>query len=91
VQPYKLAEDGSSIVIELNNSLQMDILEEIKSDLIHYLRNKLQNDNIIVTPKVSKENGKKMLYTNKEKLDHLAEKNPLVNELQKKLGLDPDY
>lgn len=91
VQPYKLDDDGSSIVIELNNSLQMDILEEIRSDLVQYLRNKLQNDNIMVTPKVSKENGKKMLYTNKEKLNHLAEKNPLVNEIQKKLGLDPDY
>jgi DNA polymerase-3 subunit gamma/tau len=90
-QPYNLAEDGTSIIIELNNSLQMDILEEIRSDLVLFLRNKLQNDTIMVIPKVTKENGKKMLYTNKEKLDHMAEKNPLVSELQEKLGLDPDF
>ena len=91
VQPYELMPDGFTITLELNNSLQTDILEEIRSDLVQYLRNKLENDSIILEAMLKKENGKKMLYTNKEKLDHMAEKNPLVNDLQNKLGLDPDY
>ncbi len=32
-----------------------------------------------------------MLYTNKEKFDHLAEKYPSLKLLQEKLSLDPDY
>ena len=91
MQPYNLEDDGITIKVELNNSLQMDILEEIRSDLVQFLRNKLQNDSIMLATSVKKENGKKMLYTNKEKLDHMAKKNPLVSELQTKLGLDPDF
>jgi hypothetical protein len=91
VQPYQLNEDGITLTLDLNNSLQMDILEEIKSDLVQYLRNKLQNDMIQLEVKLQKENNKKMLYTNQEKFNHMVEKNPLVADLQNKLGLDPDY
>ena len=91
VQPYDLEEDGSTISLELSNPLQEDILEEIKSDLVQFLRNKLENDSIMVETRLRKENGKKMLYTNREKLDHIADKNPVVKDLQKKLGLDPEY
>jgi DNA polymerase-3 subunit gamma/tau len=91
VQPYELAEDGTTILLELNNAIQEPILEEIKSDLVQFLRNRLENDHIMIESHLKKENGKKLLYTNKEKLDHLAEKNPLVKELQTKLGLDPEF
>ena len=91
VQPYKLDENTSLITIELNNSLQQDILNEIRGDFVQYLRNKLENDHIQLQVKLQKDNGKKLLYTNKEKYDHLAEKNPAVQHLQKKLGLDPDF
>lgn len=90
-QPYTILDDGVTIVIELNNSLQTDILEEIKSDFVQYLRNKLSNDSIMIGTKLTKDNGKKKLYTSKEKLDYLAQKNPIVGELQKKLGLDPEF
>lgn len=33
----------------------------------------------------------KMIYTNKEKFEAMAEKNPLLNELRDKFGLDPDF
>jgi len=91
VQPFILNPDGFTITLELNNSLQTDILEEIKSDLVQFLRNKLQNDLIVLESTLKKENGKKMLYTNQEKLNYMADKNPAVADLQNKLGLDPDY
>jgi DNA polymerase-3 subunit gamma/tau len=34
---------------------------------------------------------KKMAYTNKEKFDLLAEKNPMLKELKERLGLDTDF
>jgi len=34
---------------------------------------------------------KKIAYTNKEKFDHLAEKNPALRELKERLGLDADF
>ena len=35
--------------------------------------------------------SKKVAYTNKEKFDHLAEKNPVLNQLKEKFGLDADF
>jgi len=91
VQPFELSEDGSTVVLELTNPLQNDILNEVKSDLVQYLRSQLQNDTIIIKSDLKKENGKKMLYTSKEKLEYLAQKNPAVQDLQQLLGLDPDF
>jgi len=34
---------------------------------------------------------KKVIYTNREKFEHLAEKNPNLLELKERLGLDPDF
>ena len=34
---------------------------------------------------------KKIAYTNKEKFDLLAEKNPMLKEMKERLGLDTDF
>jgi DNA polymerase-3 subunit gamma/tau len=35
--------------------------------------------------------SKKVMYTNKEKFDYLAEKNPALKDLKERLGLDMDF
>ncbi len=35
--------------------------------------------------------AKRIAYTNKEKFDLLAEKNPLLKEMKERLGLDTDF
>jgi len=57
-----------------------------------FLREKLNNSIIKIEGDLQKEkSGNNKLYTNKEKFEHLAEKNPMVKNLQEKLGLDPDF
>jgi hypothetical protein len=51
----------------------------------------LQNDILKVELEKLESESKKMIYTNKEKFDHLAAKHPAVKLLQEKLSLDPDY
>jgi hypothetical protein len=34
---------------------------------------------------------KKVIYTNRDKFDHLAEKNPKLKELKERLGLDTEF
>lgn len=34
---------------------------------------------------------KKVIYTNREKFDHLVEKNPKLKDLKERLGLDTDF
>lgn len=64
----------------------------MKLDLLTFLREKLGNDTIQLGGEIKTvAAGKKVLYTNREKLDHLMEKNPVVKELKDKFGLDTDF
>jgi len=90
-QPYSISEDKKNITIQLSNSVQLDILSDIRSDLMIHLKSRLENDTIQIEGVVNQEEMKEMLYTSQEKLKYLAKINPLVKTLQEKLGLDPDY
>ncbi len=90
-QEVHLMEDGVTIPLVMTNSLQMDKLNEIRVELIQYLRKELHNSRINVTAKLVKEEKQRKLYTASEKLNYLIEKNPQVGLLKERLGLDPDY
>lgn len=82
---------GSTVTVALANSVEEPLLQTILPDLLTYLRNKLSNSSIKVESVLKKEDAKKIAYTNKEKFDLLAEKNPILKELKDRLGLDPDF
>ena len=89
---YEL-DENSQVTIFINNALEEDILERFKVSLTTHLRNNLKNDQIrIITCLKPEENitGRKM-YTNTDKFNYLAEKNPDLIELKNKLGLDTEF
>jgi DNA polymerase-3 subunit gamma/tau len=79
------------ILFQLDNPVQLDLLEEFRLDLVQFLRKKLNNRKIQIKATFTPEEGKKMIYTQKEKFEHLASKQPLLKELNDRLGLDPDF
>lgn len=79
------------ITIHLSNQVEEPLLQSIRTPLTEFLRARLGNDSINVISQVKEVHSKKIAYTNKEKFDHLAEKNPILLELKERLGLDPDY
>lgn len=79
------------ITIHLSNEVEEPLLQSIRTPLIEFLRSKLDNDLINVVSQVTEVKSKKIVYTNKEKFDHLAEKNPILLQLKERLGLDTDY
>lgn len=79
------------VTIHLSNQVEEPLLQSIRTPLTEFLRARLGNDNITVASQVQQVQSKKIAYTNKEKFDHLVEKNPILLELKEKLGLDPDY
>jgi DNA polymerase-3 subunit gamma/tau len=82
----------NKVIIQLHNHFQETLLDEIRLELLTFLRDRLGNDSIQLAGEINGAgDDKKVLYTNKEKLDHLIEKNPLVKELKDKLGLDTDF
>lgn len=63
----------------------------MKVELTAFLREKLKNTSLQVTGELSASEDKKVIYTNREKFDYLADKNPILKELKDRLGLDTDF
>jgi hypothetical protein len=78
-------------VVTLLSPVHETMLNNIKSELSAFLREKLQNSTISVMGELIGADEKKVIYTNREKFDYLAEKNPLLKELKDRLGLDTDF
>lgn len=81
----------NTVTIHLSNHVEEPLLQAIKGPLTEYLRQKLGNSKINIISEVQAVQSKKIAYTNKEKFDHLAEKNPILLELKERLGLDTDF
>jgi len=79
------------ISLYITNQVEEPILLSIKSELLSYLRENLSNSLLQVEGIIQTHQKKKIAYTNKEKFDYLAEKNPALIELKEKMGLDPDF
>jgi hypothetical protein len=88
-QPYELRDN--LIVVTLLSSVHETMLNGIKSEISTYIREKLKNTLIQITGELKSTEERKVIYTNREKFDYLAEKNPLLKELKDRLGLDTDF
>ncbi len=79
-----------TVLLRLDNQTQLTQLAEFKHELLEYLRKNLRNSQVQLQADVSVQEKKRMVYTNREKFEYLAEKHPLLNELKTQLGLDVD-
>ena len=83
--------DKLTVKIVLNSSVQIDTVDGLKSDLMPFLRDKLQNDGLKLEAELDIDESKPLIYTPAEKFKYLADKHPTLKVLQEKLGLDPDF
>ena len=84
--------EAEQIVLLFVNRVQLDNFEDLKTDLLFYLRQNLSNADVTIKAKLkSMKSDAKRLYTDQDKLQYLIEKNPIVKELKDRLGLDVDY
>lgn len=83
--------DKNQVVLTLSNPIQEPLLQGIRSSLVGFLREKLGNNSVVVSGVLEQSDQKKVIYTNKEKFEHLAEKFPLLKELKDRFGLDTDF
>jgi DNA polymerase-3 subunit gamma/tau len=89
IQPTEIR--GTQIIIHLLSTVQETMLNNFKSDLIAYLREKLRNSSILVVGELREAEEKQMLYTPRDKFEFLLEKNPALKKMRDRLGLDPDF
>jgi hypothetical protein len=88
-QPLEMIEN--KIILHLHNPVQESMLNNLKIDLINFLRERLRNQSIQIVGELRAADERKVIYTNREKFDYLAQKNPMLKELKERLGLDTDF
>ena len=88
-QPYQL--NDKQIIVTLLSPVHETMLNNIKIELAAFLREKLRNSNIHIVGQLTESDDKKIIYTNRDKFDYLADKNPILKEMKDRLGLDTDF
>jgi len=86
---FKLA--GTTIEIILDNDHQLDALQNMRYDLLGFLKSRFNEPKIDFNLRVAPHEVKKIPYTAAEKFNFMVEKNPRLLELKKALGLDVDF
>jgi len=79
---------NNEIHFELPNALMKDQLERVKTPLLKYLRENLNNYKVDIVIDVNEEVTKKYAYTPQEKFQKLKEKNNTLELLKKTFDLD---
>jgi DNA polymerase III subunit gamma/tau len=79
------------VTIFIDNKVQEQDLIREKQNMAEYLREQLQNTHITIHWEMSNDPTNKNFYTPREKFMQMAEKNPALFHLQKRLKLDLDF
>lgn len=88
-QPIEIT--GAQVTVPLHHPVQETLLNNLRSDLVTYLRTQLGNQNIQVAGEMRNVEEQGILYTNREKFEYLEKKNPHLKELKNRLGLETDF
>ena len=87
----KISLEANTILIELNNEVQREMLVNIKQDMLDEFRRLLSNRQAQLDIKVSEILGEVKAYKPADKFKLMAEKNPALLELKKRFDLDIEY
>lgn len=83
-------EDGFIVSFLIDNNLQEEKINEIRNELLNYLKKELKNSHIdlklIITDPGEEDNNK--LYTAEDKFKHMLSKNENLNKLKQEFNLD---
>ncbi len=80
--------ENAQLYLELDNSIQNDLVNSIKPQLVSFLRRELKNSKIELVTKVTEKVKNKIIYTDTDKFEAMAKKNPNLIKLKQKFNLD---
>jgi DNA polymerase-3 subunit gamma/tau len=83
--------ENNTVTIKLENQILVDRFNQVKTDLGEFIRKRLGNVSFKMEAILLEKEEKKSLYTASDKYQYLVSKNPLLEDLKVKLGLDLDY
>ncbi len=76
------------LYLEIDNTIQEDIITSIKPELVSFLRKELKNSKVELITKVTEKIKNKIIYTDLDKFDEMVKKNPSLKLLKQKFNLD---
>jgi hypothetical protein len=85
--PPELMEDYQ-LVLEIENTVQEDLISTIKPELVSWLRKELKNSKIQLNTIITEKVKGRIIYSDAEKYDELLKENPSLSLLRQKLNLD---
>ena len=74
--------------ITLESQLQVDLFQEVKSDLLLFLRNHYKTKKIGIEENIEEQQTQSKPYTNDDKFKFMLQKNPALAKLKQNLNLD---
>lgn len=80
--------DDYQLVLEIENTVQEDLISNIKPELVSWLRIELKNSFIQLNTVITEKVKGRIIYTDAEKYDELVKENPSLALLRKKFNLD---
>lgn len=83
--------DGAHVVIQLDNEIQVELLEQMKMDLLQFLKNALSVSYIKLSSKVVERKVEQKIYTDSDKLKFLSEQYSILEDIKKRFGLESNY
>ncbi len=86
-----LVKDNFQLELVLDSEIQELELNASKSNLLSFLRKELNNYQIDLKTIINVNVKETKHLTNKDKFLQMAEKNPVLNSLRERLGLDIEY
>jgi len=84
LEPYKFE-------VVVGNKSQETLFRDEKPGILNFLRTGLKNFGIEVQTRIDEIKASKKPYTNSEKFQHMASKNPQLAELKRRFNLETDY
>ena len=76
------------LVLEIENTVQEDLISTIKPELVSWLRKELKNSKIQMNTVITEKVKGRIIYSDAEKYDELLKENPSLALLRQKLNLD---
>lgn len=80
-----------NIELQSKDTLDDTRFNDIRSDLLLFLKKKLRNKQLKISVKIEKEKTENVVYTSQDKFDYLAKQNPALLDLKNRLGLEFEY
>ena len=80
--------DNYQVEVIIENKIQETQLSVERVDLLNYLRVKLKNFGIELITRQVEKTDKRKLYTSSEKYQHMAEKNPSLEDFRRRFNLN---